>query len=280
MSGAPTVHAEPIPDTVVKATTLDDLIESKRREYLALEAKRPVITSSPVLVTAVVPVRDMFMTLGRTLYRLAPGAQSIPIDVILVDGGSTDPCRDILSGKPDAKIVPWLEEKLGLHKVTVLEPVIPIDRHFDTGEPLDPYEFKNRNVEWLEKKLVLEVKTKYVLFVDADVEIPVDCVRHMLDLLELEGDDPAKAPDGRLTAMTGILYDWSADHVKLGCALARMSVMKDFDFRSDAGCPCRWTNQELKRLGWKVSYVPPETVFRSGYGHIRMDGTHGRYNWR
>jgi len=277
MGGAPTVYREPLPETVVKATTLDEVIEKKRREYLEAEARKPQVTSTPVLVTAIMPVRNMFLTLGRSISRLAPGAQSVPIDLVVVDGGSDDPCADVLSGTPQAKFVDWCEHTLGIHKATVLVPVIPITRNFETGEPLTPYEIKNRNIEWLEKKLTLEVKTKYVLYVDADVEIPVDCVRIMLDVLELEEGKPKGF---QKTAMTGVLYDWSADHVKFGCALARMEVMKDFDFRSDAGCPCRWSNQELRRRGWKVSYLPPETVFRSGYGGIRMDGTHARYNWR
>lgn len=277
MGGAPTVYREPLPETIVRATTIDDLIEKNRKERLELEAKKPVITSSPVLVTAVMPVRDMFLTLGRSVFRLAPGAQSVPIDLVVIDGGSGDPCADVLSGAPQAKFVDWCEHTIGIHKVTVLPSVTPITRNFETGEPLSAYEIKNRNIEWLEKKLTLEVKTKYVLYVDADVEIPVDCVRAMLDVMELEEGKPAGYEK---TVMTGVLYDWSADHVKFGCALARMEVMKDFDFRSDAGCPCRWTHQELRRLGWKVSYLPPETLFRSGYGGIRMDGTHGRYNWR
>jgi hypothetical protein len=260
------------PDFLRRAVTLEDLAELHRQE-----APDPKVTTMPVLVTAVMPVRDMFLTLGRALSRLAPGAQSVPIDLIVVDGGSDDPCADVLSGVHTAKFVTWCESTLGLHQVTVLPPVVPITHGLKGGKMLTPADLKEQNIGSLETMLTREVKTKYTLYVDADVEIPVDCVRVMLDVMELEECGPAGA---QKTAMVGVLYDWSADHVKFGCALARTEVMREISFSPETGCPCRLANDEVKRLGWKVSYLPPETVFRSGYGGIQMVGSHARFGRR
>ncbi len=266
VTGAP--HAATVDSSTEGVSQLDVAIEAKRKELLRLEAERLVVSVEPTLVTAVMPVRDAFLHLAQTLFRLAPGAQSVPLELIIVDGGSDDPCRDILSGDPGSKLIPWLK-KLGFRDARVLPPVVPITRHHD-GSPLTEYEIKNKNIEWLTKKLVLEVKTPYTFFVDSDVDVPVDCVRFMLEMLE---HDPE-------LALAGVLYDWAANHTKLGCSLGRTSILRDIDYRSDAGCPCRELHKELVRQGHKVEHVPPETRFRDGYGFVRMVGTHKRFNWR
>lgn len=265
-TGAP--HAAALDSSPEHTSSLDLEIEKTRKRLLALQAEQLVISTEPTMVTAIIPVRDAFLTLGTTLFRLAPGAQAVPIELILVDGGSEDPCRDILSGEPGTKLVPWLK-KLGFRDARVLPPVVPKTRHHD-GSPMSDYEIKNKNIEWLTKKLVMEVKTPYTFFVDSDVDVPVDCVRYMLEMLEHDKE----------TGLVGILYDWAANHTKLGCSMGRTEILRQINYRSDAGCPCRELYKELKRLGHKVEHVPPETRFRDGYGFVRMVGTHKRFDWR
>jgi hypothetical protein len=190
------------------------------------------------------------------------------MNLIVCDNGSEDPTRDVLSGIPESAFIPWCR-KLGFQEVRVLDRVIPRERRYD-GTPMTPSEIRYKNIEHIEKKLTMEVRTKYILYVDSDVEAPVDCVKLMLDTME---NDPK-------LAFTGVLYDWVADHVKLGCSLARTEIMRDIDFSSVNGCPCRSLTKELQKRGWKVAHVPPESVLRPGYGIVRMIGEHDRFSWR
>lgn len=246
----------------------EQMLEQKRKEYFELESQKRDIVREPVQVTAVLPVKDAFVTLGRVLMRLAPGAQSVPMNVILVDNESEDPSRDVLSGDVGSALVPWMKG-MGFQDVRVLGRVIARTRTKD-GEPLTAYDIKNKNIEHLTKKLTMEVKTKYTLYVDADVEAPVDCVRQMVEVME------AREKMG----LIGVLYDWVTDHVKLGCTLARTALMRDIDFSSEKGCPCRTMTVEAKRRGYETAHLTPQTIIRPGYGPVRMVGTHLRYNWR
>jgi len=202
------------------------------------------ITEFPVEVTCVIPTFNVWFTLGRVLRALEMGAQSMPMKLILCDNGSTDPTADILAGK---KIVSWLKAH------AFVDPqVLPPVPHVVTGpnqQVVRGQAQKNVNMEFMRKKLTMAVDTPYILYVDADVEMPVGGVCDLLNALK---------SDEKL-ALAGILYDRKVDHIQMGCTMGRSEVMKELDWSSE-GCSCRWATRKLRSMGWKVEYLDPERI--------------------
>ena len=229
------------------------------RQILELQEKRRgmVDVSAPkdIEVTAVIAVYNAWMWLGRTLFCLELGAQSIPLDVVLCDNSSTDPCKDILPGPGFAN---WIESRKGrLNEVEVLASV-PQMMEDEGGTPDNPVRkpFKNakqrgaRNYDFMLTKLTRHVKTPYILYVDSDVGMPSGAVGAMLQ--EMKANENL--------AMLGIRYDQEVnlDHVQMGCTMARTDLMKSvvgqFDSR-EKGCPCRDATRKLVEGGYDVKYL-------------------------
>jgi hypothetical protein len=248
--------------------SIEQAIEQKRAELLALEASRPNRSTIPTAATVVIPVHDSFLTLGRCLRHLAIGHQSVPLNLILVDNGSTDPCKDVLdTSRGEPSIAGWLRAA-GFRTVKILPPVAQATRHFN-GQPLEGQERINKNLEFIWKKLTWEASkldAPYILYADSDVFCPVDGVRVLVETLD---HDPK-------VVLAGIKYDWDTDHVQMGMTLGRLSVLKDVKWQSE-GCPCRWLDREMRRRGYKVVHIEPRAIDRPGYGNVRMVAVHARH---
>lgn len=220
-------------------------LETEKRELVLVDqanADGDAGDRMPVEVTCVMSVWNDFMNLPRVLFSLEKGAQSIPMNLILVDNQSTDPCRAILAW-PD--LPKWLKQK-GFVDVRVLG-VVPRTTQMQDGSPIrNPQAVRNINLEFLKKKLTMAVQTEFVLYQDSDVLMPTGGVRDMLEALR---EDPG-------LALVGILYEPFSDHVKTGCTMGRTEVLREVDWNSD-GCTCRYLTKLLRSRGHKVRHLDP-----------------------
>jgi len=206
------------------------------------------VSSVPTEVTCVIPFYRAWLTLPRVLFRLEKGAQDVPMDLVICDNSSDDPIRDAVYGP---RFAPYMQAR-GFRRVTVLDPVPqtgPQDFERLEGKPCGPTEAAYRNMIFMWSKLLLSVETEFVLFVDADVEMPVGGVRLLLERMKA---------DPKLGEL-GLQYDWDVDHVEQGCTMARRVVFKDMPWRLD-GCPCRFVTRWLRAHGWKAEHVDPRAM--------------------
>jgi cellulose synthase/poly-beta-1,6-N-acetylglucosamine synthase-like glycosyltransferase len=196
-------------------------------------------TTIPIEVTVAMVVASDLATdtsqkpiiyLGQTFRSLEGGAQCVPLNVVIcpvvpdTDGANTWLCTVAKENK-------WPASQFGSFKI-----IGPIQSH---GDP-------NKNVEHALKILCENVKTEYVMFVDADTEPQTGVV---FDLL-------AELKKNKTTGIVGARYERVTDHVKLGCSMMRTKIAKDINWRSDNGCVCRWLcHTELPRRGLKAVHI-------------------------
>lgn len=200
----------------------------------------------PVEVTCVMSVWNDWMNLPRVLFSLETGAQGTPMNLILVDNQSTDPSKAILAWPDLAK---WLMRGRGFKDVQVLGPVPRVTQHSD-GTPIrDPQQVRNVNLEFLKKKLTMQVQTEFILYQDSDVLMPTGGVRDLLDALKAD----------KALALVGILYEQFADHVNTGCTMGRTEILQQVDWNSD-GCTCRYLTKLLRAKGHKVEHLDPGRI--------------------
>ena len=148
-----------------KVAKLDSQIvelQKQRREMTLVDAPREVE------VTCVLAVYNAFMWFGRAIFCLEIGAQSIPLDLIICDNSSTDPCKDILKGDGFRN---WIEghgpsglKSRGFEEVEILNPV-PQMVNDEKGPITDPKRRAYRNMDFMWTKLTRHVKTEFILYV-------------------------------------------------------------------------------------------------------------------
>lgn len=191
----------------------------------------------PVQVTICIPVMNDFITLGMAIASVSPAKnQTIPLNIILADNGSDDPCGDILLENNDG--IKRYCKGLGFTNTLVLSKT-PFSTHdLATQKQLVGQERKNVNVAFMRKKLSVFVNTPFMMYLDADVECPYDGVRLLLEDMQ---QDPK-------IAWWGAQYSRVVDHVQAGCTMARTPIMKKINWKAH-GCTCRWINEHFRSQG-------------------------------
>jgi glycosyltransferase involved in cell wall biosynthesis len=184
-------------------------------------------------VTALMPCLNAMLTLPLAIYALA--RQSVPVRLLLLDQESTDGTGDYIFSKTVEAF--WLSR--GLREFRFLGIVK------DHVEYADPNVRKQKNLEHGLARLCEAVETPYTLFVDADVECPPGGVRDMQDALKADAK----------IGMVGFCYE-DADHLQLGCSMMPTEIAKSLAWRT-VGCPCRWANDEIVRMGYRVERMNP-----------------------
>lgn len=214
------------------------------RKLMALVDQNPEVSKIPVEVTCVIPIYNAFRTLPRVLFHLEPGAQSVPMKIMLCDNSSEDPLGIILSDGAE-RFQKWLVgREHGFADAEIL-PSVPRRTTNQDGVKMSALETMNTNIEFLSRKLMVAVDTPYVLYVDADVLMPVGSVRLLLEAIKA---DPK-------LAMLGCQYEAETDHVKMGSTMCRTDVMKTVSWNS-MGCICRYVSKYLKSQGYRVEHLP------------------------
>ena len=191
-------------------------------------------------ITAVMPVRSAWMTMPRALRALARATQSIQIKLLICENEGTDPSVDMCKS---AWLTPALND-LGLVDHRVLQ-------QMPCSGASNPHERKQQNLCRMWSLFIAEVKTPYMLMVDADVLIPSRGLYQMLagmlgsSCLGAYGIDyPVKPGSQKMH-----------DHVPTGCTLYRMEAIREVGEVQSHGCPCRWLDEKLESLGWEVRKV-------------------------
>jgi hypothetical protein len=205
-------------------------------------------------VTVCIPVFNAVKTLGWTLHALEPGAQSVPLNLIIAENGSTDgvQCwiRDMR--QPSVTLSHW--SKL-FRQIMVVE--VPQNEEY-------PVEGKHReffNIRECFRAMWPKVQTPYLLAVDADVEAPRGAVRTMLEALK---QDPE-------TVMVGIQYDPSTDHVKHGMAMLptplALQLMQRLEMKPPYTCMCSQLTRMVREANKKAVNLSPLSA-----RHARLEG--------
>jgi len=195
-------------------------------------------------VTVCIPVFNAIKTLGWTLHALELCAQSVPMNLIIAENGSTDgsQCwiRDMR--QPSVTLKYWSQF---FGQIMVVE--VPQNEEY-------PVENKSRelfNIRECFRTMFPKVQTPYLLMVDADVEAPRGAVRTMLEALK---QDPE-------TTMVGIQYDPSVDHVKHGMAMLSTPIALDLvqrlEMKPPYTCMCSQMTRMVRESNKKAVNLSP-----------------------
>jgi hypothetical protein len=155
-----------------------------------------------VEVTACIPVFNAFKTFGYTLHALEPGAQSVPLDLIIAENGSEDGVQCMIRDLRGPSVTTRYWSQF-FRQIMVVE--VPQNEEY----PVENWARGAYNVRECFRTMFPKVQTPYVLTVDADVEAPRGAVRTMLEVLKRDSE----------IALVGIQYQTSVDHVKHGMAM-------------------------------------------------------------
>ena len=96
------------------------------------------------------------------------------------------------------------------------------------------------------------VKTKYIMFLTANILIPPYSIPKLLE--ELEKDDKL--------AMIGLKYEPNIPHVQLGATILRTELAKKISWRKYLECTCRNAREQLVADGWKIKNHDKLTALR------------------
>jgi cellulose synthase/poly-beta-1,6-N-acetylglucosamine synthase-like glycosyltransferase len=161
-------------------------------------------------VTACIPVRNGFRTLGYALYSLEFGAQSEPIKVIVCDNGSWDGTQLMVRGLMQPSPVQTYYAKR--HPTGIVGMEVSYNDSMQARFPREGW-----NIRECFKTMWQAVDTDFILMVDADVDVPRGAVRSMLDMMKAD----------EALGLVGCQYDPSTSHVKHGCAMIRTVVARE-----------------------------------------------------
>jgi len=216
----------------------------KRLTALASAMKTNVSASAPgkieTEITACMPMYDSMATAVLALRSLMRGNQSLPVALVVCDNGSSDGtqvwARELM--KDSVTLSYWK----GRFPRGVTAVQVPQNDGLPARFPREYY-----NIRECFRKMWPLVKTKYLLMMDADVEMPRGALRTMYDMLN--GDSHI--------GQVGVLYEEVSDHVKHGCSLIRTELaMKALERLTTAGCMCRQICTRLDELGFRSVHVP------------------------
>jgi glycosyltransferase involved in cell wall biosynthesis len=211
------------------------LVSAKRAPDLSLARE-----SLPCEVTAVVYVYNCICTLALAMRSVEPGAQSVPVKLIVADNGSRDGTqafvRDLASDSVTRNH--WLSR--GFRDIRCIS--VP---HNESHAGLPG---KLWNMRECLRETTKLIDTEYTFSFDADVETPSGALRTMLDALK---EHP------RLGAV-GIQYDDSVDHVEHGCTMRRTDALRKAVVEMTfTDCPCRQIHRHIEGQGLLVRHLPP-----------------------
>ena len=195
-------------------STTDLELELARRKELPHAAE-------DVRVTVLIPCKNAWKWLARSLWWLEKGAQSLPMRLHTAEQGSTD-------------VTPLVLQKLGDELQMPYSYLGPVADH---GDPM-------RNMCHIRWALADSVETEYALFLDADVCLPIGAARTMVEMM----DEMPKL------GLLGIPYARSTDHVKMGCTMMRRDVLQVLKWSADP-CECAGANKAVKELGYEVAHL-------------------------
>jgi hypothetical protein len=99
------------------------------------------------------------------------------------------------------------------------------------------------------KVLAKSVETPWLLWLDADVYMPVGGVRIMLDWIEAHPD----------YGFVGIQYSQKVDHVQNGCTIMPTELAKKIGWLP-VRCECYEACKQIVDLGYKVGHIPGITA--------------------
>jgi len=102
------------------------------------------------------------------------------------------------------------------------------------------------------KNVLKLVKTKYIMFLTANILIPPYSIPLLLE--ELEKDDKL--------AMIGLKYEPNVPHVQLGATILRTELVKKIDWHKYLECTCRNAREQLIADGWRIKNHDKLTAIR------------------
>ena len=195
-------------------------------------------------VTVCIPVFNAVKTLGWTLHALEPCAQSVPLNLIIAENGSTDgtQCwvRDMI--QPSVTLKHWSQF---FSQIMVVE--VPQNEEY----PVENRAREVFNIRECLRAMIAKVQTPFVLTVDADVEAPRGAVRTMLETLKQD----------REVGLVGIQYDLETDHVKQGMAMMRTELARDvigrLKMKPPYECMCGQTTRMVRETNLKAVNLSP-----------------------
>jgi cellulose synthase/poly-beta-1,6-N-acetylglucosamine synthase-like glycosyltransferase len=195
-------------------------------------------------VTVCIPVHNAIKTLGYTLHALEPGAQSLPLNLIIAENGSEDGVQCFIRDlrQPSVTLRYWSHR---FRQIMVVE--VPQNEEY-------PVENKSReffNIRECFREMFAKVQTPYVLTVDADVEAPRGSVRTMLEALKQDSE----------LALVGIQYDLETDHVKHGLSMMSTELARDLatrlEMRPPYTCMCSQFTRMVRDANRKAVNLSP-----------------------
>ncbi len=165
-----------------------------------------------------------------TLVLKALSRQGERLDVILCDNGSQDGTTEHIANPKTKAVI----EGLNNHAI----------REYRVLDPSPHQANVEANVAWSKAKMVDEVKSEYVFWLDHDVSLPSGTLRTLIE--EFEQDE-------KLGAL-GLPYENSYDHPEMGALLMRTEVAREVGFTHQGNCVCRNLAKALEARGLKMVY--------------------------
>lgn len=206
----------------------------------------------PLELTVCIPTYNGILTLPRCLEALLSGRQSVPLEVLVLEGSDNGPSTDgtVEYLAAEATRLHWIRR--GLRDFRVLAPVCA-----DVATAVAPLGEHERNVEeqasasaYLVKArtaMALAVGTPWLMWLDDDILVPPGGVRALLNAAK-SYEEPG---------LIGMMSDPVQDHVQEGCAVM-WSAVAQFFARSGwgrAGCTGRWLNRRCAELGLVTGFL-------------------------
>jgi glycosyltransferase involved in cell wall biosynthesis len=163
----------------------------------------PIDAKMPCDVTVCMPVYNSIFTVQKALRSTWFGRQSTPVNMFICENGSTDGTQDLLRGLRDPSVTrDWWLGRSKWRNLVVFEQ--PQEESLNGRFPREYF-----NIRACFSHMFKHVKTKYILTLDGDVDLPAGIIRTLLECMER---------DEKL-GIVGVLYDLQASHVKHGLSL-------------------------------------------------------------
>lgn len=178
-------------------------------------------------VTVLIPCRNAWQYLARSLPYLLSGAQSLPMRLHTADQDSDD------------NLTPVILERLG--------PEVKkygIEEYKFIGQVRNYKDNLIRNMCLIRAALSKSVETPFALFLDADVCLPVGAARTMLEKMLAEPE----------LGILGIPYRREVDHIQGGCTMIRTTLLQKLEWRPDE-CECKGMCKEAIAQGFRVEHL-------------------------
>lgn len=176
-------------------------------------------------ITICIPTKNNLPTIKLILNAL--NYQDIYPKIIVFDNGSIDGTLEAMQTMIKNKVLGDLDVEL-----------------IDFGEWTG---IREQNLDKMRYELSQMVKTKYLMFIDADVLIPPYVIIPMLDQMEKDVN----------IGMLGLKYDVMAEHVKIGASILRTNLTQGIVWnRENNKCNCLCAIEYMQLRGFKAEHFP------------------------